>query len=81
VLALNLMSSPGAGKTTLLERSIRDLHGLVSISAVDGDQATAHDVERIRAIGAAVQVNTGTGCYLPTCWHAHSNGCSPPAAP
>ena len=65
VLALNLMSSPGAGKTTLLERCIRDLHGQVSISVVEGDQATANDAERIRAAGAAaVQVNTGTGCHL-----------------
>lgn len=65
VLALNLMSSPGAGKTTLLERCIRDLHGQVSISVVEGDQATANDAQRIRATGApAVQVNTGTGCHL-----------------
>ena len=65
VLALNLMSSPGAGKTTLLERCIRDLHGVVAISVVEGDQATANDAERIRATGAAaVQVNTGTGYHL-----------------
>jgi hydrogenase nickel incorporation protein HypB len=65
VLALNLMSSPGAGKTTLLERCIRDLHGVVPISVVEGDQATVFDAERIRATGApAVQVNTGTGCHL-----------------
>ncbi len=65
VLALNLMSSPGAGKTTLLERCIRDLHGQVAISVVEGDQATVFDAERIRATGApAVQVNTGTGCHL-----------------
>ncbi len=65
VLALNLMSSPGAGKTTLLERCIRDLQGVVSLSVVEGDQATAFDAQRIRATGApAVQVNTGTGCHL-----------------
>ena len=65
VLALNLMSSPGAGKTTLLERCICDLQGVVSISVVEGDQATAFDAQRIRATGApAVQVNTGTGCHL-----------------
>ena len=59
------MSSPGAGKTTLLERCIRDLQGVVAISVVEGDQATANDAERIRATGAAaVQVNTGTGCHL-----------------
>ena len=65
VLALNLMSSPGAGKTTLLERCIRELQGQVSVSVVEGDQATANDAQRIRATGApAVQVNTGTGCHL-----------------
>ena len=65
VLALNLMSSPGSGKTTLLERSIRDLQGQVEIAVVEGDQATTHDAERIRATGArAVQINTGTGCHL-----------------
>jgi hydrogenase nickel incorporation protein HypB len=65
VLALNLMSSPGAGKTTLLERSIRDLRDQVTISVVEGDQATHNDAQRIRATGAAaVQVNTGTGCHL-----------------
>jgi hydrogenase nickel incorporation protein HypB len=65
VLALNLMSSPGAGKTTLLERTIHDLRGSVDISVVEGDQATLHDAQRIRAAGAAaVQVNTGTGCHL-----------------
>ncbi len=65
VLALNLMSSPGSGKTTLLERSIRDLQDQVTISVVEGDQATLNDAQRIRATGAAaVQVNTGTGCHL-----------------
>ena len=65
VLALNLMSSPGSGKTTLLERTIHDLCGQVTIAVVEGDQATAHDAQRIRAAGAAaVQVNTGTGCHL-----------------
>lgn len=64
-LALNLVSSPGAGKTTLLERSIRDLRESVSISVVEGDQATQFDAERIRATGCrSVQVNTGTGCHL-----------------
>ena len=65
VLALNLVSSPGAGKTTLLERTIRDLGGRRSIVVIEGDQATSHDADRIRAAGArAVQVNTGTGCHL-----------------
>ena len=65
ILALNLISSPGGGKTTLLERTIRDLANELSIYVIEGDQATAHDGERIRNAGAAaVQVNTGTGCHL-----------------
>lgn len=65
ILALNLVSSPGAGKTTLLERTIRDLAAHIDIRVIEGDQATAHDADRIRAAGAlAVQVNTGTGCHL-----------------
>ncbi len=65
VLAINLVSSPGSGKTTLLERTIRGLAGKVSISVIEGDQATERDAERIRAAGArAVQVNTGAGCHL-----------------
>lgn len=65
ILALNLVSSPGAGKTTLLERTIRDLKNELTLFVVEGDQATTHDADRIRAAGAsAVQVNTGTGCHL-----------------
>jgi hydrogenase nickel incorporation protein HypB len=65
ILALNLVSSPGAGKTTLLERTIRDLNSELTMSVIEGDQATATDGERIRAAGApAIQVNTGTGCHL-----------------
>ena len=65
ILALNLVSAPGAGKTTLLERTIRDLGGDMPISVIEGDQATSHDGERIRAAGApSVQVNTGSGCHL-----------------
>jgi hydrogenase nickel incorporation protein HypB len=65
VLALNLMSSPGAGKTSLLERTIQDLRGLLTITVIEGDQATERDAERIRAAGArAVQINTGTMCHL-----------------
>jgi hydrogenase nickel incorporation protein HypB len=65
VLALNLVSSPGAGKTTLLERTIRDLRDQHALYVIEGDQATSHDGERIRAAGAAaVQINTGTGCHL-----------------
>jgi hydrogenase nickel incorporation protein HypB len=65
ILALNLVSSPGAGKTTLLERTLNDLKTEISISVVEGDQATSNDAERIRATGVrAVQINTGTGCHL-----------------
>jgi hydrogenase nickel incorporation protein HypB len=65
VVALNLMSSPGAGKTTLLERTIRDLGGELQLAAVEGDQATERDAERIRAAGCpVVQIRTGTGCHL-----------------
>jgi hydrogenase nickel incorporation protein HypB len=65
ILALNLISSPGAGKTTLLERTIRDCTGELPIYVIEGDQATAHDGERIRNAGAAaVQINTDTGCHL-----------------
>jgi hydrogenase nickel incorporation protein HypB len=65
ILALNLISSPGAGKTTLLERTIRDLTGELSISVIEGDQATLHDAQRIQATGCrVVQINTGAGCHL-----------------
>ncbi len=65
ILALNLVSSPGSGKTTLLERTIRDLQHELAINVIEGDQATAHDAQRIRAAGAkAIQINTGTGCHL-----------------
>ena len=65
VAAWNLMSAPGAGKTTLLERTIRDLGSEVAIGVIEGDQATLHDAERIRAAGGrVVQINTGTGCHL-----------------
>jgi hydrogenase nickel incorporation protein HypB len=65
ILALNLVSSPGSGKTTLLERTISDLGRERTIQVIEGDQATSHDADRIRAAGAsAVQINTGTGCHL-----------------
>jgi hydrogenase nickel incorporation protein HypB len=65
ILALNLVSSPGSGKTSLLERTIQGLSDEMNLFVVEGDQATAHDGERIRAAGAmAVQINTGAGCHL-----------------
>ena len=65
ILALNLVSSPGSGKTSLLERTIREVGAELSISVVEGDQATLNDARRIRTAGApAVQINTGSGCHL-----------------
>jgi hydrogenase nickel incorporation protein HypB len=65
IVALNLVSAPGAGKTTLLESTLRDLGQEVPISIIEGDQATDHDAQRIRAAGGrVVQINTGTGCHL-----------------
>ena len=65
ILALNLVSSPGSGKTTLLERTIRDVGAELTISVIEGDQATVNDATRIRAAGArAIQINTGAGCHL-----------------
>jgi hydrogenase nickel incorporation protein HypB len=65
ILALNLVSAPGSGKTTLLERTLRDLASEASFHVIEGDQASVHDAERIRATGCpVVQINTGTGCHL-----------------
>jgi hydrogenase nickel incorporation protein HypB len=65
VFAINLMSAPGAGKTSLLERMLHDLGHELGISVIEGDQATDHDAERVRAAGGrAVQINTGAGCHL-----------------
>lgn len=65
IFALNVMSSPGAGKTTLLEKTIARIGAELTISVIEGDQATLRDAERIQAAGAkAVQINTGTGCHL-----------------
>jgi hydrogenase nickel incorporation protein HypB len=62
--ALNLVSSPGSGKTTLLERTIKSLQGQ-KVYAIEGDQQTSLDADRIHAAGAPViQVNTGNGCHL-----------------
>ena len=65
ILALNLVSAPGAGKTALLERTVRDLAGEFPVYVIEGDQATDHDAQRVRAAGArVVQINTGPGCHL-----------------
>ncbi len=65
IRSLNLVSSPGAGKTTLLTRTINDLKDQLSISVIEGDQATANDARKIQETGCkVVQINTGTGCHL-----------------
>lgn len=65
ICCMNLMSSPGAGKTTLLETTAQALSGALSLSAIEGDIATALDGERLNAVGIpTVQVNTGGGCHL-----------------
>ena len=65
VRMVNVMSSPGSGKTTLLERAVRELGPELPLAVIEGDQATALDAERIRAVGGrAVQINTGAGCHL-----------------
>jgi hydrogenase nickel incorporation protein HypB len=65
VFMLNLMSSPGAGKTTLLEHTARNMAGRLAIAVIEGDQETALDAGRIRAVGCpVVQINTGVGCHL-----------------
>ena len=65
LLAVNVMGTPGSGKTALLEATIRAAAGRWRVAVVEGDQATARDSARIRAVGApAVQVETGLGCHL-----------------
>jgi hydrogenase nickel incorporation protein HypB len=61
----NLTSAPGSGKTTLIESLGVRLAGRIRIAVVEGDQETARDAERVRALGIpAVQVNTRNGCHL-----------------
>lgn len=64
-LVLNVVSSPGSGKTALLERTVRELHGVMSVAIVVGDLETDNDAERLHAAGApSVQIVTGTVCHL-----------------
>jgi hydrogenase nickel incorporation protein HypB len=64
IAAFNVIGAPGAGKTALLERTILGLSDL-SITVIEGDQATDYDAQRIAATGCRVtQVNTGPGCHL-----------------
>lgn len=65
VAVFNLIGSPGAGKTALLEATVRTLASEVSMTVLEGDQATDHDAQRIEKAGCrAFQINTGTGCHL-----------------
>lgn len=65
LLAVNVMGAPGAGKTALLEATIRATAGRWRIAAIEGDQATQRDRDRIAAAGAPVeQIETGLGCHL-----------------
>lgn len=65
ITAFNLVSSPGSGKTTLLEKTLSRLSGKIPLAAIEGDQETDRDAERLRAIGCpVVQINTGAVCHL-----------------
>ncbi len=65
IAAFNVIGAPGAGKTSLLEHTIRALARDVTVSVIEGDQATDHDARRIAATGSrVVQINTGAGCHL-----------------
>jgi hydrogenase nickel incorporation protein HypB len=67
--ALNLMSSPGAGKTTLLRETLLRLAGHIRIGVIEGDIETSLDADRLRDLGATIElINTGDGfggeCHL-----------------
>ena len=65
IFCLNLVSSPGSGKTTLLEKTIIALKDKINMSAIEGDQQSFLDAERIERTGIrVVQINTGMGCHL-----------------
>jgi hydrogenase nickel incorporation protein HypB len=69
VRAVNLMSSPGAGKTTLLSETLRALRDQLRLGVIEGDIETSIDADRLRGLGAAIElVNTGNGfggeCHL-----------------
>lgn len=64
-LAINIMSSPGAGKTTLLEKSAEYLKRSTPLAAIEGDQCTTNDADRLSRLGIpTVQINTNNGCHL-----------------
>ncbi|MCX6243265.1 MAG: hydrogenase nickel incorporation protein HypB [Bacteroidetes bacterium] len=65
IFCLNLVSSPGSGKTTILEKTMLALKPELRMMAIEGDQQTSLDAERIMATGVpVVQINTGMGCHL-----------------
>ncbi len=65
IYAMNVVSSPGSGKTTLLERTIEQLHGSVTLAAVEGDVQTDIDARRLERFGIpTVQIVTNGGCHL-----------------
>lgn len=65
IKAVNIVSSPGSGKTSLLEATVRGIGDRREVTVIEGDQATANDASRIRALGVkAVQINTRNGCHL-----------------
>ncbi len=65
IFALNMVSSPGAGKTSLLTATAEILKKQFAISAIEGDQSTDRDSNRIRNAGIpAIQINTGKACHL-----------------
>jgi hydrogenase nickel incorporation protein HypB len=65
IFCLNLVSSPGSGKTTILEKTMLALKPEIRMMAIEGDQQTSLDAERIMATGVpVVQINTGMGCHL-----------------
>ncbi|MFZ9033044.1 MAG: hydrogenase nickel incorporation protein HypB [Anaerohalosphaeraceae bacterium] len=65
VVCLNVISSPGSGKTTTISRTIKDLHGQITIGVIEGDIKTDTDAQKIRdAGGEAVQIETQGACHL-----------------
>jgi hydrogenase nickel incorporation protein HypB len=79
IFALNLVSSPGSSKTSLLVRAMTDLRQRWPIAAIEDDQQTSRDADRIRDTGAlAVQINTGKGCHLDAHMVGHALDHLPP---
>lgn len=69
VFAINLMSSPGAGKTALLAATLSRLAARRRTAVIEGDIETSLDADRLRGLGAVVElINTGNGfggeCHL-----------------